>query len=365
MKRYGKLFEKIIDINNLVRAHNNARKRKTKNPEVQKVDGDVLGYCTQIREMLVRGTFTTSKYHIFNIVDRGKEREICDLPYFPDRIVHWAIMQVLEPIFCSHFIAQTYAAIPGKGTHRALQQLHEYMDDKEGTAYCLKLDVKKFFPHVNGEILKALLRKKIKCERTLWLLDDIVDSYDNGLPIGNYTSQYFGNYYLSFFDHWIKEAKGVKYYLRYMDDIIILHSSKDYLHELKREIDEYFAGLKLTVKGNWQVFPTLVRGVDFVGYRSFEGYTLLRKPTKKRLKAATKRLLFKVQSGKPLTTSDRSVIGSYHGILKWCDSWRLSNKTINKVQGGAYAGTRNTGTPAACAGIRQGHGLRAQKHSTD
>lgn len=99
MKRYGKLFEKIIDINNLVKAHNNARKRKTKNPEVQKVDSDVLGYCMQIREMLVRGTFTTSKYHIFNIVDRGKEREICDLPYFPDRIVHWAIMQVLEPIF--------------------------------------------------------------------------------------------------------------------------------------------------------------------------------------------------------------------------------------------------------------------------
>lgn len=124
------------------------------------MDSDVLGYCMQIREMLVRGTFTTSKYHIFNIVDRGKEREICDLPYFPDRIVHWAIMQVLEPIFCSHFIAQTYAAIPGKGTHKALQQLHEYMDDKEGTAYCLKLDVKKFFPHVNGEILKALLRKK-------------------------------------------------------------------------------------------------------------------------------------------------------------------------------------------------------------
>lgn len=83
----------------------------------------------------------------------------------------------------------------------------------------------------------------------------------------------------------------------------------------------------------------------------------MRKPTKKRLKAATKRLLFKVQSGKPLTTSDRSVIGSYHGILKWCDSWRLSNKTINKVQGGAYAGTRNTGTKAACAGVRQRHGF--------
>lgn len=98
------------------------------------------------------------------------------------------------------------------------------MDDKEGTAYCLKLDVKNFFPHVNRGILKSLLRKKIKCERTLLLLDDIVDSYDNGLPIGNYTSQYFCNFYLSLFDHWIKEVKGVKYCLRYMDDIIILHS---------------------------------------------------------------------------------------------------------------------------------------------
>lgn len=365
MKRYGNLFEKIIDINNLVQAHSNARKGKTKYAEVKLVDSDVLGYCMKIREMLERGTFTTSKYRIFNIIDRGKEREICDLPYFPDRIVHWAIMQVLEPIFCSHFIAQTYAAIPRKGTHKALRQLREYMEDKEGAAYCLKLDVKKFFPHIDRVVLKALLRKKIKCERTLWLLDNIVDSYDNGLPIGNYTSQYFGNYYLSFFDHWAKEVKGVKYYLRYMDDVIILNGSKEYLHELKREIDKYFEGLKLTVKENWQIFPTFVRGVDFVGYRSFEDYTLLRKPTKKRLKAATKKLLFKVQSGKPLTTSDRSVIGSYQGILKWCDSWRLSNKTINKIQGGAYAGTRHTGTTAACAGVWKGHGLRAQKHKTD
>jgi len=362
MKRYGNLFEKIIDINNLVQAHINARKRKTHDAAVKLVDSDVLGYCMKIREMLQCGTFTTSKYHIFNIVDRGKQREICDLPYFPDRIVHWAIMQVLEPIFCSHFIAQTYAAIPNKGTHKALQQLHEYMEDKEGAAYCLKLDVKKYFPHVDGEVLKALLRKKIKCERTLWLLDNIVDSYDNGLPIGNYTSQYFGNYYLSFFDHWIKEVKGIRYYLRYMDDVIILHNSKEYLHELKQEIDEYFASLKLTVKENWQIFPTYVRGVDFVGYRSFEGFTLLRKPTKKRLKAATKRLLSKVAHGKPLNTSDRSTIGSYHGILKWCDSWRLSNKTLNKLQGGAYACTQHTREPAACAGIPKGHGLRAQEH---
>ena len=363
MKRHGNLHARICAIENLRAAAYNAAKGKRNRREVRAFFANLEAELEALHTELSAGTYRTSPYEIFEKME-GKRRVIFKLP-FRDRVVHWAIMQVLEPIFCSHFIAQTYAAIPGKGTHKALQQLHEYMDDKEGTAYCLKLDVKKFFPHVNGEILKALLRKKIKCERTLWLLDDIVDSYDDGLPIGNNTSQYFGNYYLSYFDHWIKEVKGVKYYLRYMDDIIILHSSKEYLHELKREIDEYFANLKLTVKGNWQIFPTLVRGVDFVGYRSFEGYTLLRKPTKKRLKAATKRLLFKVQSGKPLTTSDRSVIGSYHGILKWCDSWRLSNKTINKVQGGAYAGTRNTGTKAACAGVRQGHGLRAQQYSTD
>lgn len=349
MKRIGNLFGKITDINNITRAHLNARKGKTHYREVKMVDKDVLGYCTKIQQMLINKTYTTSKYHTFEINDRGKQRDICELPYYPDRMVHWAILQVIEGIFCKHFIDQTYAAIPNKGTHKAKTKLEEYMKDREGAKYCLKLDVKKFFPSIKPEILKALLRSKIKCNDTLWLLDDIIDSYDKGIPIGNYTSQYFGNYYLSFFDHWIKEVKKVKYYMRYMDDIVILHNSKEYLRQIRKDIDAYLrVNLELCVKENWQVFPAFKRGVDFVGYRCFGDYTLLRNATKKRLKAAVKRLGRKVNRGKSLNRSDQSRIGSYFGILSWCDSYRLSIKTINKFLGGHYETCkRNTKRAAA------------------
>lgn len=363
MKRKGFLFEKIVDINNIVRAHLNARKRKTHYKEVQMVDRDILGYCTKIQKMLIDKTYTTSKYHTFKISDRGKERDICELPYYPDRIIQWAIMQVLEEVFMKHLISTTYTALPGeykwdkkrkkylsnRGTHAALAKLHEYMEDREGTRYCLKLDVKKFFPNINKDILKGLLRRLIKDRDALWLLDDIIDSGEQGIPIGNFTSQYFGNIYLSFFDHWLKEQKRVKYYLRYMDDLIILHSSKEYLHQLRKDIEAYLSqNLGLALKENWQVFPTFVRGIDFVGYRSFGDYTLLRRPTKARLKIATKKLRRKANSGVPLSLSDRSRLGSYKGILDWGDCARLKNSTINKIMGGQNGNSkRNAGNKAA------------------
>jgi hypothetical protein len=171
----------------------------------------------------------------------------------------------------------------------------------------LKLDITKFFPSIDREMLKTQLRRLFKDPDLLCLLDDIADSYDKGIPIGNYTSQYYGNYYLSFFDHWLKETLRVKYYLRYMDDLIILHE-KEYLHDLRRKIDAYLQdNLKLRLKGNWQVFPTYVRGVDFVGYRSFGDFTLLRRGTKKNLKAAVKRLRKKQERGEPLSVSDKCV----------------------------------------------------------
>lgn len=353
MKRYGDLFERIADINNIVRAHLNARKGKTKDKAVRRVDRDILGHCVKIRQMLLEKTYTTSEYHIFEIEDNGKHREIAELPYYPDRIIQWAVMQVIESVFLKHLIPTTYAALPGdkkwnkkrkkklstRGPHAALLKLQEYMEDEGATRYCLKLDVKKFFPNIDKAILKSLLRRKFKDKDLLWLLDDIVDSYDKGnpkgIPIGSFTSQYFGNYYLSHFDHWIKEQKRVPYYLRYMDDIVILSDSKEYLHALRREIADYFAAnLNLTIKGNWQVFPARVRGIDFVGYRHFGKYTLLRTSTKKRLKKATKRLRRKVERGKALTPSNRSTIGSYNGILEWCDCTHLKEKTINQFIGG-------------------------------
>jgi hypothetical protein len=167
------------------------------------------------------------------------------------------------------------------------------------------------------------------------LLDEIIDSTpgDVGIPIGNYLSQYSGNFYLSSFDHWIKEVKKVKYYFRYMDDIVILGSSKEELHKLRKEVDEYLRNeLKLNIKENWQVFPTFVRGIDFVGYRVFLNYTLLRKSTCKSFKRKMRNINKKKLNGQELNYSEWCSINSYKGWLKWCDSYRLSQKYIKPIE---------------------------------
>jgi hypothetical protein len=169
----------------------------------------------------------------------------------------------------------------------------------------------------------------------LWLLDEIIDSTpgDKGIPIGNYLSQYSGNFYLSSFDHWLKEVKGIKYYYRYMDDIVILSDSKEHLHQLRKEIDEYFrTELKLKIKENWQVFPTFSRGIDFVGYRIFLGYSLLRKTTCKQMKVKMVKIRKKVEGGQEMNHSEWCSINSYKGWLMHCDSYRLSMKYIEPIQ---------------------------------
>lgn len=180
---------------------------------------------------------------------------------------------MIEPILLSNFTADTYSAIPGKGIHSCLHKLQKAMrSDVKGSQYCLKIDAKQYYPSINHNILKAKYRRLFKDENLLWLLDEIIDSTpgESGIPIGNYLSQYSGNYYLSAFDHWIKEIKGVKHYFRYMDDIVVLHESKEYLHNLRKEIDEYFrVNLKLTIKENWQVFPTFKGALIMLGIGLF------------------------------------------------------------------------------------------------
>lgn len=138
-------------------------------------------------------------------------------------------MNVIEPIFRHSFIRDTYSSIKGRGTHDGLARVKKAMKDVPGTTYCLKLDIKKFYPSINKEILKQKIRTKFKDVDLLMLLDEIIDSCEHGVPIGNYTSQYFANFYLTRMDHWIKEELGIKYYFRYCDDIVILGSSKERL----------------------------------------------------------------------------------------------------------------------------------------
>lgn len=319
MKRYGYLFEKIYSMDNLQLAHQNARKGKGWYLEVKEVDDHIDYYLDQLQQMLINHTYHTSKYTKFIRKEGQKEREIYKLPYFPDRICQWAVLQIIEPILINHLSKNTYSAIPGRGIHAALNDIRkDIYDDPEGCQYCFKLDVKKFYPSINHKILKNMFRNIFKDPDLLWLLDEIIDSIstgdpnvmkdfwfpgekidpETGVPIGNYLSQYCGNFYLSGFDHWLKEDLGVAHSYRYMDDCVILGKSKEELHVVQKKVEQYFHDrLKLVVKDNWQIFPTYVRGIDFVGYRIFKDYTLLRKSTCKSFKKKMIGIRKKVETG--------------------------------------------------------------------
>lgn len=323
MKRVGNLYDQIISIENLMQADERARKGKALSYGVRKHDQNRKVNIEELHRVLSAGEYKTSKYHVFSIVtDNGKEREIYRLPYYPDRICHHAIMGIMEPLWTSIMTRDTYSCLKGRGIHGALRAVKEGLKD-EMNQYCLKLDIRKFYPSIDHYILKKIVRRKIKDKRLLALLDEIIDSA-HGVPIGNYLSQFFANLYLSYFDHWLKEELKVKYYYRYADDIVILSSSKQELHGLLVSINHYFnEHLNLQLKGNYQVFPITARGIDFVGYVFYHKHTLMRKSIKKRMCKKSARL-----NNLNITDSAyRQAICSHTGWAKHCDSKHLL-KTI-------------------------------------
>ena len=319
MKRQNNLYSQIISIENLHLADARARKGKGHQYGVKIHLKNEADNIQRLHKMLHDKTYKTSDYTTFTVFE-PKERLVYRLPYFPDRITHHAVMNILEPIFMRLFTNDTYSCIKGKGIHKASKNLKKALKDKVNTIYCLKFDITKFYPSVNHEILKQLLHRKFKDKDLLWLLDEIIDSAD-GLPIGNYLSQYLANFYLTGFDHWIKETKQIKYYFRYADDIVILANNKSDLHNLLTEIKSYLNdNLKLQVKENYQVFPVEARGIDFVGYVHYHTHTLLRKSIKKRFAKAVSK------------AKKRETIAAYWGWAKHCNSKNLIKKIISNEQ---------------------------------
>lgn len=310
MKRIGNLYGKICSVENLYLADEIARKGKKGQYGIAVHDRDRETNLQALHLQLVNKEYRTSAYTTFKVFE-PKERDVYRLPYFPDRIVHHAIMNVLEPLFVSVFTADTYSCIKGRGIHAAGKAVRIALRDVPGTTYCLKFDIRKFYPSVDHKVLKELLRRKIKDQDLLWLLDEIIDSAE-GLPIGNYLSQYFANFYLSYFDHWAKEQLGVQYYFRYADDIVILSPNKEDLRLILLKCTDYLADqLQLAVKSNYQVFPVASRGIDFVGYKFYHTHTLLRKSIKKRFA--------RMISRRPNPQS----IASYYGWAKHADCINL------------------------------------------
>lgn len=316
MKRKGNLYNQVIDINNLKLADKIARKDKSKQKDIKRHDRNRLTNIENLHKILKEKRYTTSEYYIFTIQD-PKEREIFKLPYYPDRIVHHAIMNIIEPIFVSTFTADTYSCIKKRGIHKAFYNVKKALTDIENTQYCLQLDIKKFYPSVDHEILKILLRKKFKDQDLINLLDEIIDSTGNGIgiPIGNYLSQYFANFYLSYFDHWLKENRRVRYYFRYCDDLVIFSNNKEELHKLRVEIVNYLiTNLKLKIKPNYKIFPIAKQGLDFVGYKFYHTHILVRDSIKENYINMIK-----------FNYNEKS-IASYNGWLSHCNSVNLRNK---------------------------------------
>jgi len=331
MKRIGNLYESIISIDNLKLADEKAREGKTNSYGVKLHDKNRDDNIMQLHQMLKEKKYKTSKYDTFKIHE-PKERIIYRLPYFPDRIVHHAIMNIMESIWTSIFTADTFSCIKGRGIHGTAKKVRNAIKNKEESKYCLKIDIRKFYPSIDHNILKGIIRKKIKCRDTLWLLDEIIDSTE-GVPIGNYLSQYFANLMLAYFDHKIKEVYKVKYYFRYADDMVFFSKDKISLQKLLHIIDKLLGELKLTLKGNYQVFPigdnsfdSHSRGLDYVGYVFYHDETRMRKSIKKNFckKAA------KVNKQNLTNKEYKQKLCSWFGWAKYSDSKHLLKTILKK-----------------------------------
>ena len=312
MKRIGNLFEKIYDFDNLWIAEAHACKGKKHRRNVQNFEENLVENLDKLSEELRTGTYKTSAYHTKTIYE-PKERLIYILPY-RDRVVQHAILNILAPIWTKIFIAQTYACIKGRGIHKGVRELKYILRRyPEETTYCLKMDIRHFYPSIDHELLKQIYRKKLKDPELLKLLDDIVDSAP-GVPIGNYISQFFANLFLTYFDHYLKEDLKVRFYLRYADDMVILSSDKVVLHNILNRIQQKMKELHLILKPNYQIFPVEDRGIDFLGYIFRHKYTLLRKRMKLRAKKHPQGLVV------------------YNGWLKYCNSKHLQLKLYETIK---------------------------------
>lgn len=343
MVRHGNLFHNVVNLDNLALAHKNASRGKRHYREVKMINHDPAFYLQKLQNMLVEKQFRTAPYQELRKNEYAKLRIIHKLPYYPDRLVHHAIVQVVGNIWRKTLIRDTYACVVGRGIHDGASRIRSALKDRERTHYCLKMDVSKFYHSLNHGILKDIVAMKIKDLDLLELLYEIIDSFSPGVPIGNYLSQFFGNLYLSGYDHWMKEHHRCRYYFRYCDDVVMLAADKSTLHSWRAETDKYWHDqLSLVMKPNWQIFPVDARGIDFLGYRFFHDYTLLRKSISKKLKR--KMSYIRRNNAKMAPVSVISSVMSYNGWLLNADCANLRKSVFDsEIKAAVYSAADRAG----------------------
>jgi retron-type reverse transcriptase len=348
MKRIKNMYEKIYDFENLYQAYLEARKNKRYRDEVLKFTANLEENLIQIQNELIYKTYKVGRYREFFVYE-PKKRLIMALP-FKDRVVQWAIYRQLNPILDKRFIYDSYACRKGKGTHKAADRLQYWLrkvNRKPQKYYYLKLDISKYFYRIDHEVLMNILKRKIADKDLLWLLDVIINSEDTkfglpldadldnfegerlsdvGMPIGNLTSQLFANLYLNELDQYAKHKLKLRYYIRYMDDIIILHHDKKFLHAVKDDIENFLnEKLKLNLNRKTAIRP-INCGIEFVGFRIWPTHRKLKKKTALKMKRRLKYLQKAYARGEVSFDEVNASIQSYFGLLEHCNSYNLRKK---------------------------------------
>ncbi|MEC4815117.1 MAG: RNA-directed DNA polymerase [Scytonema sp. PMC 1069.18] len=339
MKRHGNLWSQVIDFENLLEAARQAQKGKRFQKNVLKFNYNLEQELLQIRKELEEKTYQPGDYTTFQIVE-PKRRMISAAPY-RDRVVHHALYNIVAPLFEQTFIDDSYANRVGFGTHRALRRFTGF---SRSSYYVLQCDIRKYFPSIDHEILKTLLRRKLKCKHTLWLIDTIIDSSNEqesvldhfpgddllaplqrrrGLPIGNLTSQFFANIYLNGFDHFVKEQIKARKYVRYVDDFALFSDDWGFLAEARVAIEEYLAGLRLRIHPvKSQLFETRY-GASFLGFRVLSDRIRVRTENLRRARRRLRRMQREYAQGKIGCKEVSQSIQSWVAHLEHGDTWRL------------------------------------------
>ncbi|MBI4946552.1 MAG: reverse transcriptase [Bacteroidetes bacterium] len=280
MKRIGYLIEKVADPDNLRLAYWKAQKGKEAKPEIIKYLRELETNLQIIRKQILSGSIEIGNYRLFTIYD-PKERQICAAP-FAQRVLHHALMNICHPYLEKKQIFDSYASRLCKGTYAALNRAASFTNKY---TWFLKLDVRKYFDNINHVILKEQLSNMFKDERLLQIFYAIIDSYEvsdgKGLPIGNLTSQYFANHYLSVADHFVKEKLEIPAYVRYMDDMVLWHNDKNTLLE-KGKIFEMFISKELDLKLKPFCFNSNNESLQFLGYLLHKNKIQLAQRSKRR-----------------------------------------------------------------------------------
>lgn len=280
-------MERICTADNLLSAYYEASKGKRRRDYVVAYSRSLFSNIARLREKLLSGEMEVGRYNYFYVHD-PKLRRICAAT-FEERIMHHAIINVCHPYFEKNLIFDTYASRFGKGVYAAIARARGAMRQY---GYVAKLDVRKYFDSISHEVLKQKLRRMFKDARLLALFDRIIDSYEaeagRGVPIGNLTSQYFANYYLSFLDHYAKELLRVPVYVRYMDDVLVFDHSKEAVRKHVRKMRGYVEN-ELRLQFKEPVFANVERGVSFLGYALYPNKILLNRRSKVRFRKKMKK----------------------------------------------------------------------------